>query len=147
MATWAELERADPELAGFGRVRIEGRVVYHATLRADGSPRIHPVSPWFGAGFLVVAFRAGSPKVAEVARDARYAMHTAIAPDDHEGAAGEFLVRGWMEQLDPGHPAVTARPYTATYPLAYFACSVDEAVATTYEGDAPAYRRWPGPAR
>lgn len=147
MATWAELERADPELARFGRSRIDGKVVYHATLRADGSPRIHPVSPWFGAGFLVVAFRARSPKVDEVALDARYAMHTAIEPGDHDGAAGEFLMRGWMEQLDPGHPAVAARPYRATYPLAYFACSVEEAVATTYEGDAPIYRRWPGPTR
>ena len=147
MATWAELERADPELAGFGLGRIEGKVVYHATLRADGSPRIHPVSPWFGAGFLVVAFRARSPKVAELARDARYAMHTVIDPGDHEGAAGEFLVRGWMEQLDPEHPAVAARPYTASYPPAHFACSVEEAVATTYEGDTPVYRRWRGPAR
>ena len=143
-AAWAELERADPELAVFGRARIEARVVYHATLRADGSPRVHPVSPWFGAGLLGVIFRAHSPKVDEVLRDARYAMHSAIPAEDHDGAAGEFLLRGWMEQVGPEHPLAVACPYgeDATYDLAYFACAIEEAVGTTYEEDMPIYRRW-----
>lgn len=140
---WAEFANAAPELAAFGRERIEERVVFHATLRLDGSPRVHPVSPWFGAGLLVVACRERSPKVAEFARDGRYAFHTAQPADDHEGDAGEFMVRGWMERVGPDHPSVAARPYTASYPLAYYACGVEEAVATTYEGgDEPTYRRW-----
>ena len=141
-ATWSELERADPELAAFGRERFEGQVVFHATLTRDGSPRVHPVSPWFASGFLVVGFRAHSPKVDEVARDGRYAMHSAIGRDDHEGTGGEFLVRGWMERLADDHPASIQRPYDASYAIAPFACSLDEAVATTYPGDAPVYRRW-----
>jgi hypothetical protein len=144
-ATWAELERGDPELAAFGRERMEGRVVYHATLRADGSPRVHPVSPWFGAGLLGVIFRAHSPKVDEVLRDGRYAMHTSQPGDDHEGASGEFLLRGWMEQVGPDHPLAVACPYgqDASYPMAFFACSIDEAVGTTYPGGGdPVYRRW-----
>jgi hypothetical protein len=99
MATWAELEHAEPGLDAFGRERFEGRVVFHATLMADGSPRVHPVSPWFASGLLLVSFRSKSPKV--------------------------------------------ARPYAASYALASFACSVDEAVATTYPGGgSPVYRRW-----
>ncbi|HEX7246558.1 MAG TPA: hypothetical protein VF351_00515 [Actinomycetota bacterium] len=144
MGAWAELEVQQPELAAFGRDRYEGRVVFHATLRRDGAPRLHPVSPWFGAGLLLVAFRGHSPKNDEVALDGRYAMHSAIDPADHDGAAGEFLVRGWMERVSKEHPGAIARPYQAPYDLATFACSVEEAVATTYDGDRPIYRRWKG---
>ena len=143
MATWAELERDDPDLALFGRERIEGHVCFQATLREDGSPRVHPVSPWFGAGLLVVAFRARSPKVREVARDGRYALHTQMA--SHEGKGGEFLVSGWMERLANHHPAANVRPYTASYELAMYAMSIEEAVGTTYETGPPTYRRWPEP--
>jgi hypothetical protein len=140
VATWAELEREDPELAAFGRQRFEGKVVFHATLMPDGSPRLHPVSPWFGAGLLLVAFRSASPKVDEVARDGRYAMHSLM--DNHEGEGGEFLVRGWMERISDDHPATVRRPYDASYALATYACSVEEAVATTYDGDRTIRRRW-----
>jgi hypothetical protein len=143
MATWAELERADPDLAAFGRERFQGRVVFHATLMTDGAPRLHPVSPWLGTGLLLVSFRARSPKVDEIRRDGRYAMHSAQPAEDHEGESGEFLVRGWMEQISEDHPGVVRRPYAASYLLASFACSVEEAVSTTYPGGgSPAYRRW-----
>ena len=78
MATWAEFANAEPDLAAFARERMEGRIVYQATLRLDGGPRVHPVSPWVGAGLLCVSFRDTSPKSREVARDARYALHTAL---------------------------------------------------------------------
>ena len=146
-ATWSELERADPELASFGRERFEGRVVFHATLTGDGSPRLHPVSPWFATGFLLVGFRARSPKVDEVARDGRYAMHSTIDPDDHEGTAGEFLVRGWMERVANDHPAAIQRPYDASQQIAAYACAIIEAVATTYDDDVPVHRRWLAPGR
>jgi hypothetical protein len=141
-AAWAEFERGDLDLAAFGRTRIERQVCFHATLRADGSPRVHPVSPWLGAGLLALAIRAGSPKVEEFARDGRYALHTPM--DNHEGVGGEFMVRGWMEQISDVHPAANARPYETEYPLAHYALSVEEAVGTTYEGadEHPVYRRW-----
>ncbi|MDQ3210358.1 MAG: hypothetical protein M3Q20_04125 [Actinomycetota bacterium] len=144
MGAWAELEVQDPRLAAFGRERFEGKVVFHATIRRDGAPRVHPVSPWFGAGLMLVAFRGHSPKVEEVALDGRYAMHSSIDAGDHEGAEGEFLVRGWMERVSPDHPGAIARPYEASYELAIYACSAEEAVGTTYEGETPVYRRWKG---
>jgi hypothetical protein len=145
MGAWAELEVAEPALAAFGRQRFEGRVVMHATLRRDGAPRLHPVSPWFGAGLLLVGFRGHSPKNDEVALDGRYAMHSLIDPGDHEGEGGEFLVRGWMERVSPEHPGAVVVPYEAPYELAIYACSVEEAVGTTYPGGGPpVYRRWKG---
>ena len=103
MATWAEFERADAQLAAFGRERLDGRVCFHATLRRDGSPRVHPVEPWVAAGLLMVRFRRQSPKVREVGSDARYAL--ALTDGQPGGLGGEFLVRGWMEQISPDHPA------------------------------------------
>ena len=104
MATWAEFELAEPELAAFGKERLDGQVCFHATLRADGSPRVHPVEPWIAAGLFLVRFRGHSPKVAEVLRDGRYALHSPM--DNPDGVGGEFLVRGWMEQIGDTHPAV-----------------------------------------
>jgi hypothetical protein len=144
VGAWAELEIQQPELAAFGRERFERRVVFHASLRRDGAPRLHPVSPWFGAGLMLVAFRARSPKNDEVRLDGRYAMHSAIDAADHEGEGGEFLVRGWMERVSNDHPGAIARPYQTPYELATYACSVEEAVATTYDGEHPVYRRWSG---
>lgn len=144
MATWAEFANHEHELAAFGLERIAGRVVYQATLRLDGSPRVHPVSPWIASGLLCVSFRARSPKVSEVARDARYALHSAVPWDDHAGAHGEFMIRGWLEQISPTHPAVVARPGEPPYDLVHYTCSVEEAVATEYtdEEELPVYRRW-----
>jgi hypothetical protein len=142
VAAWAEFERADARLAAFGRERLDGRVCFHATLRRDGSPRVHPVEPWVAAGLLMVRFRGQSPKVREVARDARYALHSPM--DNPDGVGGEFLVRGWMEQISPDHPAAIEIARGTRTPLAFYALSVEEAVGTTYEGvdRDPVYRRW-----
>ncbi len=140
MATWAEFELTDPELGRFGRERLDGQVCFHATLRADGSPRVHPVEPWVGAGLLLVRFRSHSPKVDEVMRDGRYALHSPM--DNPDGIGGEFLVRGWMERISDEHPAAQRFAAEAPYPLAFYAMSVEEAVGTTYVEDEPVYRRW-----
>jgi hypothetical protein len=53
VATWAEFANAEPDLAAFARERMERRIVYQATLRLDGGPRVHPVSPWLGGRVAV----------------------------------------------------------------------------------------------
>lgn len=138
--SWADLEAADPGLAAFGRERLEGQVVFQASNRADGAPRVHPVSPWFAAGQLVLCCRAGSPKVAEFGSDGRYALHSPM--DNHDGEGGEFMVRGTMHRIAEDDPAAEARPFSASYPLAFYTCDVEEAVGTTYDGDIPVYRRY-----
>ena len=140
MATWAAFELAEPELARFGRERFDGQVCFHATLRPDGWPRVHPVEPWIAAGLLLVRFRGHSPKVAEVAREGRYALHSPM--DNPAGVGGEFMVRGWMERISDRHPAAQQFSVHAPYPLAFYAMSLEEAIGTTYEDDEPVYRRW-----
>jgi len=142
MPSWAEFEQAAPSLAAFGRERLDGNVCFHATLRADGSPRVHPVEPWIADGLLMVRFRGRSPKVTEVAHDARYALHSPM--DNPDGEGGEFLVTGRMQSVPDDHPAAATVAREASEPLAFYALSVEEAVGTTYEGEAltPRYQRW-----
>ena len=82
VATWAEFANAEPDPGRLRPGADGGPVVYQSTLRLDGGPRVHPVSPWVGAGLLCVSFRDTSPKMREVARDARYALHTAQPWED-----------------------------------------------------------------
>jgi hypothetical protein len=146
VATWAEFATAEPNLAAFATQRMQGRIVYQATLRLDGGPRVHPVSPWIAAGLLCVSFRDTSPKIREVSRDARYALHTAQPWEDHAGEHGEFMARGSLEQIPASHPAVVTRPGQTPYGLVHYACSIEEAVATEYtSGEMPVYRRWKPP--
>jgi hypothetical protein len=143
VATWAEFADAEPELAAFGWERMHRRIVYQATLRLDGGPRVHPVSPWLAEGLLCVSFRDTSPKRREVQRDPRYALHTAQPWEDHAGAYGEFLARGRLEEIAASHAAVVARPGHTPYGLVHYSCSIEEAVATEYtDEEMPIYRRW-----
>ena len=135
MATWAEFASAEPDLAAFAQERMAHRIVYQATLRLDGGPRVHPVSPRIEAGLLCVSFRDTSPKMAEVARDPRYALHTAQPWDDHAGAYGEFMARGRLELIPAAHPAVVGRPGQTPYGLVHYTCSIEEAVATEYSDE------------
>ncbi len=143
MATWAEFSEAEPDLAAFAEERMKGRIVYQATIRLDGAPRVHPVSPWIAAGLLCVSFRDTSPKMREVARDPRYALHTSQPWEDHAGDYGECMLRGRLEQIPASHPAVLARPGQTPYGLVHYGCSIEEAVATEYtDEEMPVYRRW-----
>jgi hypothetical protein len=147
MATWAQFANADPDLAAFALERMHGRILYQATIRLDGAPRVHPVSPGLAVGLLCVSYRDTSPKLREVARDPRFALHTAQPWEDHLGRYGEFMARGSLEQMPASHPAVAARPGQTPYGLVHYACSIDEAVATEYTDDElPVYRRWKAPA-
>ena len=45
MTNWQAFSQQAPELAAFGRSRFGSGVAYLGTLRADGGPRVHPVTP------------------------------------------------------------------------------------------------------
>ncbi len=71
MPSWQDFAAAAPELAEFAFGRINKRLAYLATLKADGAPRVHPVSPFVGAGHLYVYMAPTSPKVRDLGRDGR----------------------------------------------------------------------------
>jgi len=79
MATWGSLEEAAPELAEFGARLLTSVTGYLATIRADGSPRVHPVVPIVGGGHLFVFMEPTSPKGVDIIDRGCYALHNGVA--------------------------------------------------------------------
>jgi Pyridoxamine 5'-phosphate oxidase len=74
---WDEFAEAAPELAEFGRRLFEEfTLVYLATVRADGGPRVHPLTITLADGDLYVFVVHGTPKCGDLLRDGRYALHS-----------------------------------------------------------------------
>ena len=90
MATWGELERAQPDMAALLRSLLGWiPIAYLATVRRDGSPRVHPVCPILaGEGMYVAVAGASapqpSPKRFDLANDGRYALHALPGKRDDE---------------------------------------------------------------
>jgi hypothetical protein len=87
MATWAEFETAEPDLAARVRRLFDaGRHKTIATLRADGSPRISGIECEFVDGELRFGSMTGARKGADLHRDPRFALH---GPTFHPEAGKE----------------------------------------------------------
>ena len=83
MATWSEFSDSAPVLAAAirGLVHQYGPGLgYLATVRSDGGPRVHPVSPVI-TGDGLYCFVVNSPKRRDLERDGRYALHS-FPPED-----------------------------------------------------------------
>jgi len=104
MASWGELAAARPEMEERARdlFLIEqpdapgpAGLGYLATIRADGGPRVHPVSPAVLDGRLYVYVLLSSPKLGDLRRDGRYALHSWPKPFEDDGFNDEeFYVTG-----------------------------------------------------
>jgi hypothetical protein len=141
--TWQAFQTSHPQLADFGKNRLAGRVAYLATVRKDGSPRVHPVTPIIGEGHLFVFMEPTSPKGQDIRRNGRYALHCGV--EDNAGGRGEFIVSGAAFLTnDPGLREVAARHsgYAPKDRYILFEFHVEEVRATTYEGDRPVRQRW-----
>jgi hypothetical protein len=99
-SSWDDFSGASPHLATDVRALLEqyGRGFgYLATVRSDGGPRVHPVSPVIAQGGLY-CFVIPSPKRRDLERDRRYALHS--YPGD--------------QTPDEAYLAGRARPVTST---------------------------------
>src|SRR3954466_11124403 len=88
MASWSDFVAAEPTLAAGIRALLQQYgpgMGYLATARADGSPRIHPVSPVITDEGLY-CFIVNSPKRRDLDRDGRYALH-AFPPEESDDEA------------------------------------------------------------
>src|SRR3954467_14616284 len=77
-SSWSTFHQASPVLAADVQTLFEqfGRGLgYLATIRGDGGPRLHPVSPVIAGGGLS-CFVIPSPKRRDLDRDGRYALHS-----------------------------------------------------------------------
>ena len=143
MPSWPEFAQLAPELAEFGRSRFQSGVAYLGTLRPDGAPRVHPVTPILGEQ-LFLFMEPTSPKGKDLQRDPRYTLHCAV--ENMSGGSGEFYVCGRAALVtDPQvrAQATRAAPYAPQDRYILFALSIDSAFMNTYVGGKPAIRRWP----
>jgi hypothetical protein len=88
MASWSDFVAADPSLAAGIRALLQQYgpgMAYLATVRADGAPRLHPVSPVFTDEGLY-CFLVNSPKRRDLDRDGRYALHS-YPPEENDDEA------------------------------------------------------------
>ena len=146
MINWARFAAAAPALASFGKQRLENRIAYLATIRPDGSPRVHPVSPFLAENHLFVYMEPTSPKGHDLRRDARYCMHCAV--EDNSGGQGEFLIRGEAAEVndsktrEQAFDAARAIGYDPQERYMLFELDIEEAMMTVYEDGEPKRRRW-----
>ena len=107
MARWTAIEEAAPELAARVRQLFDaGRHKTIATVRADGSPRISGIECEFTDGDLRFGSMGGARKLADLKRDARFALH---GPTFHpeEGKEGD-----WPGEAKVAGRAIASGPVT-----------------------------------
>lgn len=144
--SWKSLEDAQPELAAFGAARLNGKVAYLATVRADGAPRLHPMTPIIGEGHLFVFMEPTSPKGQDLRRGSRYAMHCAVS--DNSGGSGEFSLTGRARLVDSAELRALATRLASYAPAdryILFEFDVESAASTEYPNDKPVRQVWRTP--
>ncbi len=100
MVTWKEFALAAPELAAAGRSLLNQfgvGLVFLATVRKDGAPRLHPVCPVVSNDRLFILITPTSPKLDDLLRDGRYALQTFPQP---KPGSDEFYVTGKATLVD-----------------------------------------------
>jgi hypothetical protein len=87
MLTWREFAGAEPDLAEQGRGLLYQFGVglgFLGTVDPSGAPRVHPVRPVLSDGGLYV-FIVPGPKLRDLRRDGRYALHCFPPVDNEDG--------------------------------------------------------------
>src|SRR5512147_1616230 len=141
--SWNILETQAPEMAEFGRIRFQGGVAYLATLRKDGSPRLHPFTPIIGEGHFFVFMEPTSPKGHDLRRDGRFAIHCSVT--DTSGESGEVILTGkakLIQDLELHALAVKICPYKPAERYILFEFDVESAVTTEYPAGDPVHKHW-----
>jgi hypothetical protein len=143
--SWKTFEEHSPELAALGFDRLHQKIAYLAAIKKDGSPRLHPVTPFIGDGMLFIFTEPSSPKIRDLRRDGRYALHCSVLTDD--GPLIEFLVSGVVEEITD--PSIRNRAEkTASSPVVLetyvlFEFQVNRVLVLEYDKDSkPLVRHW-----
>jgi len=111
VSTWGAFVQARPDLAAAAEAMLHQHGIglgLLATVRADGGPRVHPICPMLHDDRLY-AFIVPGPKLDDLRRDRRYALHSETSPPpDHDDG---FYVTGSVREVDDAtlRQALTAR--------------------------------------
>jgi nitroimidazol reductase NimA-like FMN-containing flavoprotein (pyridoxamine 5'-phosphate oxidase superfamily) len=142
--SWRELRIGSPDLAEFGAKRFASEVAFLATVKKDGSPRVHPVTPIIGDDHLFIFMVPTSPKGFDLRRNGLYALHSSV--NNSSGEGGEFLIFGTARLIkddDIRDVAVQHARYKPEKGWILFELEVDEVISTLYDDDGtPVRKRW-----
>ena len=152
MATWAEFEAAEPEMAALGRALLSNRnfqIGYLATVRKDGAPRVRPVCPVLAGEHIYLAIGPDSLKLGDLRRDGRYMLHAMPGNDD-----AEFSLRGRATEANDNATHAEVEQAAASVGLnvksseVIFRLGVEAAATARWvnagqPGTYPVRRRWP----
>ncbi|GHO68103.1 hypothetical protein KSC_069950 [Ktedonobacter sp. SOSP1-52] len=141
--SWQDFTLAEPELSAFGEARLKSGPSYLATVRADGMPRVHPVTPIIGEGHLFLFMEPTSPKGHDLQRGSGYSLHCWVSSND--GGEGEFWLVG--HALFTDSPAMRELATTYGYQpqdhYILFELTVESAFSTIYSATGkPIRKRW-----
>ena len=144
MVTWKEFQIKRPDLAQFGKERLSTNIAYLGTIRPDGSPRIHPVSPIISPERMFIFMEPTSPKGKDLMRSTTYALHSLVV--DANGSNGEFWIHGQAKKIDDEDlrkEAVSAANYVPKDRYILFQLDINEAGSTSYqENGKPIHNYW-----
>jgi hypothetical protein len=146
MKSWQEFTQLAPELAAYGAARFGSGVAYLGTIRPDGGPRVHPVTP-IVAEELFLFMEPTSPKGHDLQRDPRFSLHCAV--EDMGGGGGEFYVRGQARLTDDPElrrQAIAAAAYSPADRYILFVLRLDFAFMNQYTDDGSQSQRWRAPS-
>jgi hypothetical protein len=115
MVSWAEFAREKPDLAAAGRALFYQWGVglgFLATTTRQGAPRLHPICPSLTDDMLY-AFIIPSPKLNDLLRDPRYALHSDLTAANEDA----FYVTGRVRVVeDAAQRAALEQAYMAERP-------------------------------
>jgi len=146
--TWEEFAALQPMMAEFGLKRLEYHVMYLATVRKNGYPRVHPFTPFVASGHLFAFMEPASPKGRDLQRSGLYAMHSQVT--DMDGSNGEFVIAGRAHLVTDSATrdlAVRGCPYTPKERYICFEFELEECMTNTYVDGVPKTRKWKGNSR
>jgi hypothetical protein len=136
--SWKEFEEQAPTIASLGIEKLNRKVAYLAILKKDGSPRLHPVRPFIGNGMLFMFTEPSSPKIRDLRRDGRYALHCSVDRKESEPLV-EFLVSGTAKTINDSAVRAQAENIAASSVVindyALFEFQVDNVLAIEYDRD------------
>ena len=141
--SWNVLELQAPDIAEFSRTRLHNQVAYLATVRKDGSPRVHPFTPIIGEGHFFVFMEPTSPKGFDLRHDDRFAIHCSVT--DNSGASGEVSMTGkarFIEDPELRALAIKICPYEPAERYILFEFDPETVMVTEYPGGAAVRRHW-----
>lgn len=140
MARWVEFAAQEPDVAQLGeRILKKYGIAYLGTIRADGGPRVHPISPVLVAGGLYIGIIPTSAKRRDLDRDGRCVIHTLPGPND-----AEVCFTGRAVRLSDDELAALVQQAPANVRLArdtpLYEIQLEQVACTTFVND-PAVER------